>query len=184
MDEQHQQTDKTPPTGDESTPAFLHTVTGRLAAVLMVVLIIVGTVALVVLLRDRNDASANQNPSEELLDLDLAVTGAEVVRVDPPAVSGICPVEMTFTADINTTGGEGTILYRWFFDDAGATEPEEIFLPVGVTNASVELHKIMGGSDGKYANLSEQVSIQILEQNGEEVSITSSKHSFSIACSS
>ncbi len=182
MDEQQQHPSDAPASGNDDAAAFLDTVTGRLAVVFMVALILAGSVAIVKVVRDRNDASANQAPSARLLDRDFAVTGSEVLSITPPVITGACPVETHFTANIQTTGAEGIIRYRWFFDDAGATEPEEVLLPAEVSSIDVELVKPMGGPDGKYSGMTEQVSIQILEQNGEEIPVASRKSSFTIAC--
>jgi hypothetical protein len=83
--------------------SFLDSMTGRIAAVAMVALILAGVVAIIFVVRDRNDASTNQSPSERLLNRDFAVTGSEVLSIDPPVVSGTCPVDTHFTAIIRTT---------------------------------------------------------------------------------
>ncbi|MEZ4570048.1 MAG: hypothetical protein R2849_06920 [Thermomicrobiales bacterium] len=174
------QTDISP----EGEPSFLDSVLGRLIAVSMTALIVVGVVAIVIVLRGRGNASASEDPSARLLNRDFAVTGSEVLSIDPPLVSGACPADVHFTAEIRTTGGEGSLVYRWFFDDAGATEPEEISIQDGQTSVTVEMTKSMGGSDSKYRGLGEEVSIQVLEQDGESVPVASRKSSFTIACSS
>lgn len=169
---------------DQPQAGLLDTVAGRMIALVMAVLIVAGVIAIVVLFNNRDDASANQLPSERLLDRDFAVTGSEVLAIDPPLVSGTCPVDVHLTAEIRTTGAEGTLVYRWFFDDAGATEPQTLEVEAGQRSVMVDLTKAMGGPDGKYQGLSEHVSIQILEQNGEETPIASRKSSFTIACGS
>jgi hypothetical protein len=173
-----------PQTDEGNDAGLLDTVVGRLIALSMAVLIVAGVIAIVVLINKRDDASANQLPSERLLDRDFAVTGSEVLSIDPPVVSGACPADIHLTAEIRTTGAEGTLVYRWFFDDAGATEEQVLDIEAGQRSVTVELTRSVGGPEGKYNGLSERVSIQVLEQNGEQVPVASRKSSFTIACGS
>ena len=182
MDENPTQSDNTVPPEEESGPAFLDSVTGRITAVAMVALILAGIVAITFVLRGREDASAEQSPSERLRNRDFAVTGSEVLSINPPVISGTCPVETRFTAEIQTTGAQGTLVYRWFFDDAGATATQELELLAGETSVIVELTQAMGGSEGKFQGMTEQVAIQVLEQDGESIPVASRKSSFSIIC--
>ena len=180
MDEHSQLTDNNLPAGDRKAP-FLDTVTGRFAVVAMVALILVGAVALTVVLRDRDDASARSSAPQ--FEGDFEVTGAEVVSIEPSEISGSCPAEAFFSAEIQTTGAEGTFVYRWIFDDAGPTAPEMASLPPGVASITVNLERAMGGAEDKFRNMSEQVMLQIVEQNGEPGSLESDKRTFNIACS-
>jgi hypothetical protein len=169
---------------EEPAPGLLDSVLGRLIAVSMAALIVAGVIAIVVILNNRDEASANQRPSERLLDRDFAVTGSSVLSINPAVVSGACPAEVHLTAEIQTTGAEGTLVYRWHFDDAGPTEPETLELESGQTSILVELTTQVGGPAGKYQGLGEQVSIQVLEQDGEQIPVASRKSSFTIACGS
>ena len=171
------------PESSETDGDILDSVGARIAALVMGTLILAGIGAIVFIFLNR-DTSDDDRPNSTFLNRDFAVVGSEVLSINPPLINGSCPAEAHFTAEIRTTGGEGTLVYRWFFDDAGPTEAQELSVEGGTTRVSVDLTKSLGGSDSKYEALSEQVSIQVLEQDGEAIPVASRKSSFTIACGS
>lgn len=148
-------------------PGLLDTVAGRLALVGMVALLIAGVSAVVVLsgvFSDETDANAAGRPSERLLHTDdFEVTGLRVLTIDPPAVTGRCPVPVTFTAEIDTTGAAGTLLYRWFWQDAGESEAQELEVDEGQKRTTVTIERPFGSADPRYQGFVEAASIQVLE---------------------
>lgn len=181
MEDQPRQVD-TSPARSGSDPAFLDTIAGRLAVVVIAAVLLAGAVAAILVLRDRGDASASHQPVESADPSEFVVTGAEVVSVDPPSITGVCPVEVRFTGEFQTSGGSGTVVYQWFFSDAGPTEPQSVDLPSGERSVTVELTREFGGSDARYRDMTEQVEILVLEQNGKIAPVSSTGHSFTIAC--
>lgn len=148
-------------------PGLLDTVVGRLALVGMVALLIAGVIAVVVLsgvFSNDTNANAAERPSERLLRSDdFGVTGLRVLTIDPPAMTGSCPVPVTFTAEIDTTGAAGTLLYRWFWQDAGESEAQELEVDEGQTRTTVTTARPFGSAGPRYKGFVEAVSIQVLE---------------------
>jgi hypothetical protein len=77
-------------------------------------------------------------------------------------------------------GATGTLAFRWLFSDARAADTKHLAALAGKTSIVVELTMPMGGSEGKFQGVTEQVAIQILEQDSESIPVASHKNFFTI----